>query len=85
MSTTPSGIDGIAASQRLEEYGKHIIEAKKKATVCQQILHQFADFMIAILIAAAIVSGILGDVKDTIILLAIVVINAFIGFVQEYR
>ncbi|MDC0007374.1 HAD-IC family P-type ATPase, partial [Winogradskyella sp.] len=41
--------------------------------------------MILILIAAAIISGVLGDVIDTIIILIIVVLNALVGFVQEYR
>ena len=85
LSTTPSGIDDIAGNQRLAEYGKNVIEAKKKTTVLEVILHQFADFMIVILIVAAIVSGILGDTKDTIIILAIVFINAIVGFIQEYR
>jgi Ca2+-transporting ATPase len=85
LSTTPSGIDDIAGNQRLAEYGKNVIEAKKKTTVLQVILHQFTDFMIVILIVAAIVSGILGDTKDTIIIIAIVIINAIVGFIQEYR
>jgi Ca2+-transporting ATPase len=43
------------------------------------------DFMIIILIAAAIISGLLGDITDTIVILAIIVINALVGFTQEYR
>ena len=46
---------------------------------------QFKDFMILVLIAAAFVSGFIGDVSDTIVILAIVVLNAAIGFVQDYR
>ena len=41
--------------------------------------------MILILLAAAIVSGIIGDLTDTIVVLVIVILNAFIGFFQEYR
>lgn len=85
LSTHPSGLDEITAKQRLEEYGKNSIEAKKKTTVLQLILHQFTDFMIVVLIIAAMVSGIIGDVKDTIIILAIVLINALVGFIQEFR
>ena len=85
LSTTPSGINDMAATQRMAEYGKNVIEAKKKTTVLQVIVHQFADFMIIILIVAAIISGILGDTKDTVIILAIVFINALVGFIQEYR
>lgn len=85
LSTTPSGIDAVTASERLSEHGKNQIEDKKKKTILQMLLHQLTDFMILILILAAVISGILGDVTDTVIILAIVVINAFVGFIQEYR
>ena len=48
-------------------------------------LDQFKDFMILVLIAAALISGIIGELSDTIAIVIIVVINAIIGFVQEYR
>lgn len=85
LSTTSSGISNSTASQRLDEYDKNQIEDKKKKTILQMLLHQLTDFMILILVAAAIVSGILGDLTDSVIILAIVVINAVVGFVQEYR
>ncbi len=85
LKTSPSGIDSATASQRLSEYGVNKITEKKKKTVLQKLLVQFTDFMILILIAAAIISGIIGDVTDTIIILAIVIINAVVGFIQEYR
>jgi len=85
LNTSPSGIDNISATQRLEEYGKNQITDKKKKTVFQMLLHQLMDFMILILIAAAIISGVLGDVTDTVIILAIIILNAVVGFIQEYR
>ncbi|MBK7884602.1 MAG: calcium-translocating P-type ATPase, PMCA-type [Chitinophagaceae bacterium] len=85
LNTSPSGIDNISASQRLEEYGKNQIKDKKKKSVFQMLLHQLTDFMILILIAAAIISGVLGDVTDTVIILAIIILNAVVGFIQEYR
>ncbi len=85
LNTTPSGIDDITASERLCEHGKNQIEDKKKKTIVQMVLSQLSDFMILILIAAAIISGIIGDLTDTIIILAIIIINAVVGFIQEYR
>ena len=85
LNSTPSGIDNSIASERLTEYGKNEIEDTKKKTVWQIILHQLSDFMIIILIVVAIVSGFLGDLTDTLIIFAIIIINATVGFIQEYR
>lgn len=85
LNTTPSGLNSIIASERLQEYGQNQIEDSKKKSVFKMILSQLTDFMILILIAAAIISGIVGDLTDTIIILAIIIINAVVGFIQEYR
>ncbi|SDH22081.1 Ca2+-transporting ATPase [Flavobacterium omnivorum] len=85
LNSTPSGIDPVIAAERLREQGKNQIEDTKKKSVIKMILSQFSDFMILILVAAAIISGVIGDVTDTIIILAIVIINATVGFIQEYR
>lgn len=85
LNTSPSGLDENTASQRLNEYGKNQITDKKKKTVLQMLLHQLTDFMILILIAAAVISGFIGDLMDTAIILAIVIMNAIVGFIQEYR
>ena len=85
LSTTPAGITDTAALQRQGVYGKNEIIGKRKKNGFQMLLHQLADFMILLLIAAAVVSGIVGDLKDTLIILAIIIVNAIAGFVQEYR
>lgn len=85
LDTRPSGLSHFIALERLTEYGKNEIEDKKKKTVFQMILHQLTDFMILILIAVAVISGIIGDLTDTLIILAIIIINAIVAFIQEYR
>jgi len=85
LSTKPEGLTNTIALQRITEFGKNQIEDKKKKTVFQMILNQLMDFMILILFAAAIISGLLGDLTDTIIIFAIIIINAVVGFIQEYR
>ncbi|MNF44333.1 Calcium-transporting ATPase 1 [compost metagenome] len=85
LNTAPSGIDNITAAERLCEHGKNQIEDKKQKTIVQMLLSQLSDFMILILITAAIFSGIIGDLTDTIIILTIIIINATVGFIQEYR
>ena len=85
LETSPAGIDEISAQERHTRFGKNQIEDQKKKTVSQMLLHQLSDFMILILIGAAVISGIMGDITDTVIIIAIVIINAVIGVIQEYR
>ena len=49
------------------------------------LLAQFTDFMVLLLIAAAVVSGFVGELRTRVVILGIVVLNAAVGFVQEYR
>lgn len=85
MGSTLQGISSNEATQRLSKYGNNELEEKEKKPAWYLFLHQFKDFMIVILMAAAVISGFAGDLTDTIIILVIVVLNAIVGFVQEYR
>ena len=85
LGTSPNGLSRSAAEERLLENGPNEIAEYKKKTVWQMLLHQFADFMILILIGAAIIAGAIGDATDTFVILIIVILNAIIGFVQEFR
>jgi P-type Ca2+ transporter type 2C len=85
LQTGAQGLSGDEAKRRLQEHGPNELQEKKKRSPFVMFLLQFKDLMILILMAAAVVSGIVGDVKDTIVILVIVLLNAIIGFVQEYR
>ena len=85
LKTNSAGLTSTGAKQRLKTDGPNLLEAKKKKTVLSILVSQLTDFMTMILIAAAAISGIVGDVTDTIVILAIVVINAIVGFIQEWR
>jgi len=85
FNTSSEGMSTTEAQRRLDQYGLNELQEKKKVPVWMLFLHQFSDFMIIVLMAAAVLSGIMGDITDTIIILIIVVLNAVIGFVQEYR
>jgi len=80
-----SGLTDKIAAARLEEYGTNELQETKKKSPLMMFLRQFMDVMILVLVAAALISGLIGDVKDTIVIIAIVVLNAIIGFIQEYR
>lgn len=88
ISVTGSSQNGLRtedAMLKLAEYGPNELQEKKKKPAWVLFLQQFKDFMILVLLAAAIIAGIAGDLTDTIIILIIVVLNAIVGFVQEYR
>lgn len=85
LGSRREGLSNAEAASRLKEFGPNELEEAKKRTVLLMFLDQFKDFMILVLIGAAIVAGVLGEVSDTIAIVVIVVINAIIGFVQEYR
>jgi Ca2+-transporting ATPase len=79
------GLGAGAASDRLKKYGPNVLVSKKRRGPLRMLLDQFTDFMILVLLAACVISAIIGDVKDSLAILTILVINAVIGFVQEYR
>jgi Ca2+-transporting ATPase len=85
FGTTMNGLPATEAKERLITYGPNEMEEKKKKSILVMFLEQFKDIMILILLAAAIIAGIIGDLADTLVIMAIVVANAIIGFIQEYR
>jgi len=85
LNSSIQGISSEEALKRLQEFGTNELKEKKKKTPLMMFLDQFRDFMILVLIAAAVISGIIGEPSDTIAIAVIVILNAIIGFVQEYR
>ena len=85
LETSPNGLTAVEVTRRLEQHGYNQMEEQKRKPWWRMVLDQLADFMILVLIAAAVISGLLGDITDTFIILAIIVLNTIIGFVQEYR
>ena len=79
------GLTSEEASQRQLSYGRNEIQEGKRRPLWRMMMDQFRDFMIMVLLAAAIISGLIGEAVDTIAILVIVVLNAIFGVVQEYR
>ena len=85
LNTNPNGLDSVAVNKLLLEYGSNLLTETKTKSVWRMIFNQFTDLMILILIAAAIISAFLGDLTDSLVIFTIVLINAIVGFVQEFR
>ncbi|MDR0286751.1 MAG: HAD-IC family P-type ATPase, partial [Clostridiales bacterium] len=79
------GLTGFEAQERLMRYGKNVISNHKRKSALGIFLAQFADFMVMILIICTIISAIMGDVIESYVIIAIVIINAILGFAQEFK
>jgi Ca2+-transporting ATPase len=85
LNASADGLTADEAADRVKQFGRNELIEKKKQSPQLMFLSQFSDFMILVLIAAAVISGFIGELVDTVIILVIVVLNAIVGFVQEYR
>ncbi|HAE92056.1 MAG TPA: ATPase [Tissierella sp.] len=80
-----SGLTKNEVDLRLEKYGSNDLREEDKKSFFSKIVAQFSDFLILILIGAAIISFAVGESKDAIVIIAIVMVNAFLGIYQEGR
>jgi Ca2+-transporting ATPase len=85
LNTSKEGLHTVIAEERLVEFGKNELIEKKKMPIWMLLFNQFKDVMILILLGAAAISIAVGDIKDALVILIIVLLNALIGFVQEYN
>jgi Ca2+-transporting ATPase len=79
------GLSSGAASAGLVRHGPNILTESGRRHPLAMLAAQFTDFMILVLIAAAVIAGFIGEPQDTIAIVVIVVLNGIMGFVQEYR
>jgi len=85
LASSPRGLSAAEAARRLKKHGPNVLVEKERKTPLAMLADQFRDFMILVLVAAALISGFIGELSDTIAILVIIVLNAVIGFIQEYR
>jgi P-type Ca2+ transporter type 2C len=79
------GLSQVEAEKRLERYGPNELEERGAISPWVILINQFKEVMVAILIVAAVVSLALGEYLDAAVIMAIVILNAILGFSQEYR
>ena len=87
-SSGPIYLPGLTSGEvaaRLERYGRNQLQEAAQRSPWAIFLDQFKDFIIWVLIGAAVVSGVLQEVVDAVAIIMIVILNAILGFVQEYR
>ncbi len=79
------GLTENEIAERLTLHGRNELAEEKKDTLLKRFMNQFKDLMIIILVVAAVISGMLGELSDTLIILIVVIVNAVIGVAQEYK
>jgi len=86
LGVTPAdGLTTAQARERLTKSGPNQLREPARRGPLAMLAGQFGDFMIIVLLLAAVVSGLLGELADTVAILVIVLLNAIIGVIQEYR
>ena len=85
LDCSDEGLSSQEAAARLEKNGPNELQGGKRKSVLRIFLEQFADFLVIILILAAIVSAVLGDVESTVVILAVITMNAILGTVQTVK
>ena len=80
-----TGLSSLEVEKRRTKYGENTLTEKKQKSIVTMFFSQFKDFMVIILLVAAVISGILGEWSDTVIILIVVLLNAIIGVVQENK
>jgi len=92
VAATVEGLDAIEggltdaeAAARLARFGRNELPGRRQAGPLRRLLAQFHNLLIYVLIGAAAITGALGHTKDTLVILAVVLVNAAVGFIQEGR
>lgn len=85
MNSSMNGLTAEEAKKRLEQYGYNKLQEGKHKGVLQVFAEQFADLLVVILIIAAIISALTGGVEGTIVILAVLILNAILGTVQHFK
>ncbi len=85
LETTSGGLSSQQAAQRLEQYGPNKLAEGEKQSVLQVFLSQFKDLLVVILIIAAIISMVSGNLESTLVIFAVLIMNAILGTVQYFK
>ena len=79
------GLTEAQAEERLKEHGRNVLQETKKKSAFQVFLEQFKDLLVIILIVAALISMVSGNVESTIVIFAVIIMNAILGTVQHEK
>jgi len=85
LDSSPDGLTAREVVERLERYGTNELEERGLRSPLSVLAGQFTEIMVVVLLIAAVISFLIGETTDAIMIMIIVVLNALLGFTQEYR
>ncbi|ATD56024.1 cation-translocating P-type ATPase [Clostridium chauvoei] len=85
FNVTKEGLNDSQVNKNLSKYGYNQLTEKKKQTVLEVFLSQFKDLLVCILIGAAIISMTTGNIESTLVIFAVIILNAILGTVQHFK
>jgi len=85
LQSSEQGLSVVEVKRRLDEYGPNVLREEKKRRLLQLLFDQVKDAFVILLLVASVMSYIIGEMADAIMIVIIVVIVVVIGFIQEYR
>ena len=85
VESARTGLTSAQAAERLERFGKNALAEGKKKSGLQVFLEQFQDLLVVILLVAAVISAVSGNVESTIVIFAVLILNAILGTVQHFK
>ena len=86
LQTDPkNGLTSQETIKRLQQFGPNVLKEKKGKNAIAIFISQFSSFLVIILIIASVLAFTLGETIDAAMIMAIVILNAIVGFIQEYR
>lgn len=85
MDSCRRGLSNEEAAERLQKYGQNALAEENKKSVVQVFFSQFKDLLVVILIAAAVISMLSGNVESTVVIFAVLILNAVLGTVQHCK
>lgn len=85
LNTSENGLSQAQAEEGLKKFGRNELAEGKKKSAVRVFFEQYKDFLVIILIAAAIISGVLGDIESAAVILIVITINAVLGTIQHIK
>jgi Ca2+-transporting ATPase len=82
-NTSKDGLSQKQAAEKISRFGKNKLAEGKKKSLIARLLGQMTDPMVIVLIVVAVISGVLGEIADSIIILMVVILNSVLGVIQE--